>query len=61
MALITVLFLFFLFSIGFCNEGFNSHLLPRTLMLEYPENGETQYGKFDEELLLQCTSWRFAA
>ncbi|GKV33875.1 hypothetical protein SLEP1_g42321 [Rubroshorea leprosula] len=60
MALMGVLFLFFLFSVGLCNEGFDSHLLPRPLILEYPEHGETRFGKFDEELLLHCTSWRFA-
>nr|ANZ02993.1 VSP2 [Hevea brasiliensis] len=57
------LFLFFsLFSLVFSNEPLNSHLLPRPLILEYPENiiETTQFKQLDNELQLQCTSWRFA-
>eukprot|EP00257_Ricinus_communis_P001015 XP_002510996.2 acid phosphatase 1 [Ricinus communis] len=60
------LFLFFsLFSLVFCNEQFNSHILPRPLIIEYPDNiieteTATQFKEFDNEIQLQCTSWRFA-
>ncbi|CAI0449644.1 unnamed protein product [Linum tenue] len=45
--------------------AFSSHLLPRPLILEYPESSvetlQTQLSQFDaDELTLQCTSWRVA-
>lgn len=36
-------------------ESANCHQLPRNLIMEYPEGGTDQ-----EEVNLQCTSWRFA-
>ncbi|XP_021751701.1 acid phosphatase 1-like [Chenopodium quinoa] len=47
-----------LFSLSLCfQESSNNHQLPRNMILEYPDNG----GKTDqEEVNLQCTSWRFA-
>uniref|UniRef100_A0A2N9G8Q1 Acid phosphatase n=1 Tax=Fagus sylvatica TaxID=28930 RepID=A0A2N9G8Q1_FAGSY len=56
-----ILLLFSLLSLAFSHESFNAHLLPRPLIIEYPENIETQFKEFEEELRLQCTSWRFAA
>ncbi|KAI8008895.1 Acid phosphatase 1 [Camellia lanceoleosa] len=56
-----ILFLFFsLFSITFSHETFNSHLLPRPLIIEFPQTIETQFGKSIDEIQLECTSWRFA-
>ncbi|KDP22459.1 hypothetical protein JCGZ_26290 [Jatropha curcas] len=58
-----ILFLFSsLFPLAFSNEHFNSHLLPRPLILEYPENiiESNQFKELENELQLQCTSWRFA-
>ncbi|KAJ7949479.1 Acid phosphatase 1 [Quillaja saponaria] len=52
--------LFSLFSLAFSHEHLNSHHLGRPLIIEYSENVETQYKEFEEELRLQCTSWRFA-
>uniref|UniRef100_A0A5B6YLF0 Putative HAD superfamily, subfamily IIIB acid phosphatase n=1 Tax=Davidia involucrata TaxID=16924 RepID=A0A5B6YLF0_DAVIN len=49
-----------LFSIAFSHENLNPHILPRPLIIEYPENIETQFKETEEELQLQCTSWRFA-
>ncbi|XWS47698.1 hypothetical protein CRYUN_Cryun13aG0006400 [Craigia yunnanensis] len=48
------------FSSIFSHDTFNSHLLPRPLIIQFPDDIETQFEKFDEELKLQCTSWRFA-
>lgn len=49
------LFLFVsFFSLVLCNEQFNSHILPRPLILE-----TTQLREVDHEVKLQCTSWRF--
>lgn len=42
------------FSLVLCNEKFNSHVLPRPLILE-----TTQLRELDHEVQLQCTSWRF--
>ncbi|XP_042509665.1 acid phosphatase 1-like [Macadamia integrifolia] len=56
-------FLFFLglSSIVCSEEKFDSHL-PRPLILEFPETHESQLkGLEDDELRLQCSSWRFAA
>lgn len=52
---------FSLFSIVLSHESLNSHLLPRPLILEYPENLETHFGEIKQELRLHCTSWRFSA
>jgi len=60
MAFLRILFLFTLLSFAFSHENFNSHILPRPLIIEYPENIETQFKEFDEEVRLHCTSWRFA-
>ncbi|KAJ4955639.1 hypothetical protein NE237_012422 [Protea cynaroides] len=61
------LLLGFLFFLGFSStvsaeEKFDSHLLPRPLILEYPETQDILQlkGSDDAELQLQCTSWRFA-
>lgn len=47
-----IFLLFALFSISLSHEPFNSHLLPRPLILEYPQESS-------EEIQLECTSWRF--
>ncbi|XP_041019018.1 acid phosphatase 1-like [Juglans microcarpa x Juglans regia] len=60
MAFLRFFLLFSLLSLAFSYETLNSHLLPRPLILEYQENIENQFKEFDEELKLQCTSWRFA-
>lgn len=52
--------LFSLFSIVFSHESVDSHLLPRPLILEYPDYKETHFKELKEEIRLQCTSWRFA-
>ncbi|OVA13461.1 Acid phosphatase (Class B) [Macleaya cordata] len=49
-----------LFSISSAHEKFDSHLLPRPLILEYTETLETQLKQLDEDQQLRCTSWRFA-
>ncbi|KAF5732279.1 hypothetical protein HS088_TW18G00973 [Tripterygium wilfordii] len=51
-----LLIFFSLFSIAFSHETFNSHLLPRPLIIEYPET----FREFNNEVQLHCTSWRFA-
>jgi hypothetical protein len=61
MAFLRIFLLFSLLSLAFSHEAFNSHVLPRPLILEYPENAEIQFKEFAQELRLQCTSWRFAA
>jgi len=61
MAFLRIFLLFSLLSLAFSHETFNSHALPRPLILEYPENVEIQFKEFADELRLQCTSWRFAA
>ncbi|XP_022730918.1 acid phosphatase 1-like [Durio zibethinus] len=60
MLFLKLFLLFSFFSFTFSLETFNSHLLPRPLIIRYPEDIETQFEKIDEELKLQCTSWRFA-
>ncbi|KAG2699214.1 hypothetical protein I3760_07G183100 [Carya illinoinensis] len=60
MAFLRFFVVFSLLSLAFSYETHNSHLLPRPLILEYQENIENQFKEFDEELKLQCTSWRFA-
>ncbi|KAM7504605.1 hypothetical protein LguiB_003509 [Lonicera macranthoides] len=53
-------FLFiYLFPIAFSIENSNSHLLPRSLIIEYPENTKPHLKESIEELILHCTSWRF--
>lgn len=61
MDFLRIILLFSLLSLAFSHETFNSHILPRPLILDYPENVEIQFKEFAEELRLQCTSWRFAA
>jgi len=49
-----------LFSLSLANhDSFNSHVLPRPLILEYP-NGRDGVESDEELLQLRCTSWRFA-
>lgn len=56
-----IFLLFSLFSLAVSHETSDSHLLPRPLILEYPENNiETQLKELEEEIRIQCTSWRFA-
>lgn len=55
-----IFLLFSLFSLAFSLETFDSHLLPRPLILEFAEASETQLREFDQEVEFQCTSWRFA-
>ncbi|XP_047327367.1 acid phosphatase 1 [Impatiens glandulifera] len=46
------------------HDGLDSHPLPRPLIIQYPEMVEFQSNKAgsdEEELRLECTSWRFAA
>lgn len=49
-----------LFSVTFSHETSNSHPLPRPLIIDYPDTTGTQLKQLNEELELQCTSWRFA-
>ncbi|KAK9266694.1 hypothetical protein L1049_020443 [Liquidambar formosana] len=60
MTFLRVFFLFSLFSIVLSHETSHSHPLPRPLIIKYPGNIETQFRESDEEIRLQCTSWRFA-
>lgn len=49
-----------LFSLSLANhDSFNSHVLPRPLILEYP-NGHDGVESDEQLLELQCNSWRFA-
>ncbi|GMH08766.1 hypothetical protein Nepgr_010606 [Nepenthes gracilis] len=59
MGLLGFCFFFPLLSIALSQETVNSHHLPRPLILEYAGKVEPKFK--DEELQLQCTSWRFAA
>ncbi|KAI4332812.1 hypothetical protein L6164_017691 [Bauhinia variegata] len=62
MVFLRLFLVFSLFSVAFPSEHLNSHLLPRPLILEYPENIDAHFKGFeDDELRLKCTSWRFAA
>ncbi|XP_057972275.1 acid phosphatase 1-like [Malania oleifera] len=61
MNLIKIFLAFSLFSVAFSLENFNSHLLPRPLILEYAETVRADSEEFEKEVHLQCTSWRFAA
>ncbi|PSS33207.1 Acid phosphatase [Actinidia chinensis var. chinensis] len=60
MGLLRFTLFLFLFAVAFSLESPNSHLLPRPLIIQYPENIENQFKESVEELQLQCTSWRFA-
>ncbi|XP_050225724.1 acid phosphatase 1 [Mercurialis annua] len=62
MNLARLLVFLYLCSLVFSEEQFNPHIFPRPLILEYPDNTiETKTTReFDNELQLQCTSWRFA-
>lgn len=61
MSFLRILCLVSLFSITFSHETLNGHVLPRPLIVEYPENTiETHLKEVEEEVKLQCTSWRFA-
>ncbi|KAJ4953772.1 hypothetical protein NE237_030604 [Protea cynaroides] len=58
--LLGVLLLLGFFSIASAEEKLDSHHHRRPLILEYPETSATQLkGSDDDELQLQCTSWRF--
>ncbi|XP_010258799.1 PREDICTED: acid phosphatase 1 [Nelumbo nucifera] len=48
-------------SIVSAHENFDPHLFPRPLIVQYPDSLKLELKESDEELLLQCTSWRFAA
>lgn len=54
-----IFLLFSLFSLAFSHENLNPHL-PRPLIIEYPNEVETHFGELNEEVRLQCTSWRFS-
>ncbi|GAV75701.1 Acid_phosphat_B domain-containing protein [Cephalotus follicularis] len=59
MTLLKLCLLFSLLSLALSHDAtFNSHLLPRPLILE---DIDTQLKEHEEEINLQCTSWRFAA
>lgn len=67
MGLFRIVLLFSLCSLisrSFSHEtvnAHNNHILPRPLILKYPDNLiETQLNQLNEELKLQCTTWRFA-
>lgn len=70
MGLFKILFLFslcWLISRAFTQEtvnkhnNHNNHILPRPLILEYPDQIiGSQLNELDDEVKLQCTSWRFA-
>ncbi|MBA0674094.1 hypothetical protein Goari_015706 [Gossypium aridum] len=60
MLFLKLFLLFSLCSFTFSHDAdFNPHLLPRPLIIQ-PEDIETQYEKFDDDLNLHCTSWRFS-
>ena len=60
MTLSTLFLLFSLFSLSFSLENLDTHLTPRPLIVEYTDNLETHLQELKEELVLQCTSWRFS-
>ncbi|KAF8412946.1 hypothetical protein HHK36_000918 [Tetracentron sinense] len=60
MNLFGFLLILTLSSIASAYEKFDSHLLPRPLILEYPNNIEIRFKESDEYLQLLCSSWRFA-
>lgn len=67
MGLFRIVLLFSLCSLisrAFSHEivnAHNNHILPRPLILKYPDNLiETQLNELNEEVKLQCTTWRFA-
>lgn len=47
------------FSIAFSDEKLSSHLLPRPLVVENLETVDMNLKQSEEEVQLQCTSWRF--
>ncbi|WCJ36437.1 HAD superfamily subfamily IIIB acid phosphatase [Euphorbia peplus] len=50
-----------MFSLAFCNEQFiNPHILPRPLIVEYGQDGIQTSQITDDEVQLQCESWRFS-
>ncbi|KAK9913979.1 hypothetical protein M0R45_037778 [Rubus argutus] len=55
-----ILFLFPLLTLALAHETFDSHLLPRPLIIEYQEHTEPHIKEIQEELKLNCTSWRFS-
>ncbi|XP_044467732.1 acid phosphatase 1-like [Mangifera indica] len=56
-----VFILFGLCSLAFSNEALGSNEFPRPLIVQYPDNIiETRLTELDEEVKLQCTSWRFS-
>ena len=54
-----IFLLFSLFFLACSHENLNPHL-PRPLIIEYPNEVETHFGELNEEVRLQCTSWRFS-
>lgn len=61
MAFLRPFLLFCLISVSFAHEAFDSHLLPRPLILEFPQKVENQLEELDGEIKLRCDSWRFNA
>ncbi|XP_038877120.1 acid phosphatase 1-like [Benincasa hispida] len=59
MAFLRAFSLFCLFSVAFAHEAFDSHILPRPLIIELPEDVENQVKELDGEVRLRCDSWRF--
>ncbi|XXG43043.1 hypothetical protein AAC387_Pa01g3168 [Persea americana] len=61
MNLLNLLFLFSILSpIAFANTKLDPHLLPRPLILEYPENLNIEGGGGEDDIVFRCTAWRFA-
>lgn len=60
MIFLKILFLFPLLTLALAHETFDSHLLPRPLIIEYQEHSEPHFKEIEEELKLNCTSWRFS-
>ncbi|GMN41036.1 hypothetical protein TIFTF001_010259 [Ficus carica] len=60
MTFSTLFLLFSLFSLAFSLENLDTHLTPRPLIVEYTDNLEAHPQELKEELVLQCTSWRFS-
>lgn len=55
MRILRIFVFLVLFTVAIGSENLNSHVFPRPLIIEYPENNEPQLK--DE---LKCTTWRFA-
>ncbi|TQD99034.1 hypothetical protein C1H46_015401 [Malus baccata] len=60
MNFLKLFLLFSLLPVAFSHETFDSRLLPRPLILEYPDIAETHFNDLENELRLHCDSWRFS-